>query len=66
MTDKDGYCGFLCSDIIERQEKIIKDIDDFEAYNPEFAQTMRFRILKICSNEAFSHMPEGATIAIPQ
>jgi hypothetical protein len=66
MKEGDNYCGFLCSDIIERQQKIIDDIEDFAAYNKEFAQTMRFRILKMCSNDAFRNMPEDQTVAISQ
>jgi hypothetical protein len=44
---KDQYCGFLCSDITERQEKILGDIIDFAKYNPEFAKVMIFKILKM-------------------
>ena len=48
MKENDNYCGFLCSDIMERQEAILKDIDDFAEYNPGFAAIMRFRITQLC------------------
>ena len=65
MKEDDPYCGFLCGDIIERQQKIMQDINDFAEYNPEFAQVMRIRVLKICSDETSTHSEEKA-IAITQ
>ena len=47
-VEDDAYCGFLCSDIIERQKAILDDIDDFSQYNPGFAAIMRFRITQMC------------------
>lgn len=51
MKEGDPYCGFLCSDIIERQQKIIDDIKDFAQYNEPFAQVMMIRIMKMCIGE---------------
>ena len=48
MKENDDYCGFLCSDIIERQKKIIEDIKDFAEYNPDFALVMLSRIADLC------------------
>lgn len=39
MTD-DEYCGFMCSDVIERQKRILEDIKDFSVYNREYAVVM--------------------------
>lgn len=50
MTDEDGYCGFLCSDIIERQQAIINDIKDFSQYNREFAMVMIGKIIEMSYN----------------
>lgn len=47
MKENDSYCGFLCSDITERQQKIVDDIKDFSEYNPEFALEMMGRIMEI-------------------
>ena len=51
MKEDDNYCGFLCSDIIERQQTIINDIKDFAQYNEDFAQVMMLRIVKMCLGE---------------
>lgn len=50
MKENDDYCGFLCSDIIERQQKIIDDIKDFSEYNKDFALVMIGRITELCYN----------------
>lgn len=50
MKENDTYCGFLCSDIIERQQAIIDDIKDFASYNPEFALVMFGRITEMSYN----------------
>lgn len=62
MKEGDSFCGFLCSDIIERQEKIMQDLNDFASYNPEYAQVMRQRVLKICLHEALEHYIEKEAI----
>jgi hypothetical protein len=33
---------------MERQQAILKDIDDFAEYNPGFAAIMRFRVTQLC------------------
>lgn len=65
MKEGDPYCGFMCGDILERQQKIMEDIEDFAEYNPEFAQVMRQKVLKICLEETINHHKEN-TIAISQ
>lgn len=52
----DSYCGFLCSDIIERQQKIIDDLKDFAEYNPGFAQVMLYRITLMCLDQRQSKL----------
>ena len=45
MEDKRDQCGFLCSEIIDRQEAIINDIYEFAKVNPEFALVMLEKIV---------------------
>ena len=45
MKEGDDYCGFLCSEIIDRQEAIINDIYEFAKVNPEFALQMLDKIV---------------------
>lgn len=47
MKENDDYCGFLCSDIIERQQAILDDIKKFSEVNPEFALVMLGRITEM-------------------
>lgn len=65
MKEGDPFCGFLCIDVIERQNRIMQDLNDFASYNPEYAQVMRQKILKICLDETLRHTPEDP-IAISQ
>lgn len=58
MKDGDPYCGFLCVDMIERQNRIMQDLNDFAVYNPGYAQVMRMKILKICLHETLNHVEE--------
>ena len=46
MKEGDDYCGFLCSEIIDRQEAIINDIYEFAKVNPEFALVMLGKIVE--------------------
>lgn len=46
----DTYCGFLCDDIIERQQEIINDIKDFAEYNQSFAMVMIGRLTEMLIN----------------
>lgn len=56
MKEGDPYCGFLCQDIIDRQQAIINDLKDFAEYNPGFAQVMIFRITQMLLNERQSNL----------
>lgn len=47
MKENDDYCGFLCAEIIERQQEIIDDIKKFSEVNPEFALVMLGRITEM-------------------
>lgn len=46
MKENNDYCGFLCSEIIDRQEAIINDIYEFAKVNPEFALQMLDKIVE--------------------
>jgi hypothetical protein len=46
MKENSDYCGFLCSEIIDRQEALINDIYEFARVNPEFALTMLDKIVR--------------------
>ena len=46
MKENNDYCGFLCSEIIDRQEAIINDIYEFAKVNPEFALVMLDKIVQ--------------------
>ena len=48
MQEGDTYCGFLCDDIIERQQAIINDLKDFSKYNHEFSIEMARRVIEMC------------------
>ncbi len=50
MKEGDDYCGFLCSEIIERQQEIINDIKEFSKVNPEFSLVMLGRITEMSYN----------------
>lgn len=63
MKEGDSYCGFLCSDIMERQQSILKDIDDFAEYNPGFAQVMRFKVARLCAEAITNNKVLETTIA---
>ena len=49
QEQKDEYCGFLCSDVKERQQKIIQDIKDFAEYNGQVAWDVLSDIESMCS-----------------
>lgn len=48
MKEGDGYCGFVCQDVLDSQQAIIDEIKDFSHYNPEFAIEMSRRIISMC------------------
>lgn len=48
----DEYCGFVCSDITDRQKAIIKDITDFSEYNREFALVMFGKCIELLYNSS--------------
>lgn len=50
----DDYCGFVCSDIIDRQQKILDEITNFSEHNPEFAYIMHGRIMEMIYNSRSS------------
>jgi len=48
----DEYCGFVCSDITDRQAAIIQDIRDFSEYNREFAMVMYGKCIEMLYNSS--------------
>ena len=40
------YCGFVCSDVVEKAREIKKELDDFAKYNPKEAQVVLGNVLK--------------------
>lgn len=34
------YCGFRCSEVRQKQQKIIDELIDFNKYNPEYSKVM--------------------------
>ena len=51
MTER-KYCGFVCGDIIDKQNEIINEIYEFSKINKPFALVMLGRITDICYNAA--------------
>ena len=47
MKKDDNYCGFVCGDIIERQQQILDEIKDFSKVNPEFSLVMIGKIMEM-------------------
>ena len=45
----DEYCGFLCSDVKERQKAIIQDIKDFAEYNDREALRVLMDLYNMCA-----------------
>lgn len=41
-----GYCGFVCSDVVDKAREIKAELDDFDKYNPEEAKVVRGNVLK--------------------
>lgn len=39
------YCGFVCSDVVEKAKEIRKELDDFAKYNPEEANVVLGNVL---------------------
>lgn len=50
INDNDTYCGFVCSDIIDKQNKILEEINDFSKVNREFAIVMLNRLSDLIYN----------------
>ena len=44
---QEAYCGFLCSEILERQQEIANEVKDFSKYNPEFAKVMLRKLMDV-------------------
>ncbi len=42
----DDYCGFVCSDVVEKAKEIRKELDDFAKYNPNEAEVVLGNVLK--------------------
>ena len=40
------YCGFVCSEVVEKAKEIRKELDDFARYNPEEAEVVLGNVLK--------------------
>lgn len=40
------YCGFVCSEVVEKAREIRKELDDFAKYNPEEAEVVLGNVLK--------------------
>lgn len=45
-TEKD-YCGFLCSDMTEKQQEIVNEIAELRKVNPEFAAEFTGRMVEM-------------------
>jgi hypothetical protein len=39
------YCGFLCSDMTEKQQEIVNEIAELRKVNPEFAAEFTGRMM---------------------
>jgi hypothetical protein len=51
MIEGEEYCGFVCSDILERQQEILDEIEEFSKVNPEFALVMKGKIQKMIESK---------------
>ena len=40
------YCGFICSDYVEKAKEIRKALDEFAKHNPEEAANVEENVLK--------------------
>lgn len=49
MTEEE-YCGFLCSDVKEKQQEIIDELVEFNKYNPEFSKVMLKTLVDMLTN----------------
>lgn len=51
MPDNDDeYCGFVCSDAVDKLQSILDEIKILNKYNPEFAPVMLDRLAKMISD----------------
>jgi hypothetical protein len=48
----DDYCGFVCSDIIEKEQEIVDEVNELSKVNPEFAKVMIERLTKMLSDNS--------------
>jgi hypothetical protein len=60
MNEEDGYCGFLCQDVIDKQQEIIDELKEFSQHNPEFAIEMTQRIISMCMQARVDLQLEGS------
>lgn len=44
------YCGFMCSEIKERQQAIINELIDFNKYNPDYSKFMVKTLIDMLSD----------------
>ena len=46
-TDGSEYCGFVCSDAVDKLQSILDEIKLLNRYNPEFAPVMLDRLTEM-------------------
>jgi hypothetical protein len=46
MTSQDNYCGFSCSDILQKIQEVCDEIKEFSNYNPEYSLVMLGKVME--------------------
>jgi hypothetical protein len=50
-TEESNYCGFVCSDYVEKAREIRKALDEFAIYNPEEAKVVEGNVIRAIKGE---------------